>query len=307
MGINVDGNGIGPLDPGSGGGGGGDDAHLTVRARLSASPQSRSEIQAWEGSEEKITDMFRSLKVGQYDGDVAAMARFLPEGGSVTQGLDYGYTYISNMSAPRRNGKTWTMDVALTQLKHVALWTMDFAEIAKPIQTWRQDFPPDDENRPSLPMLRKWERARDIQDWDDFDTYRTIDGEALTGATLTLAKMIREQGVEMYTVHAPVATLMMRYIDVWPGVGKLLDKQFSDLPGLPSGWVEIGAGRDNMEAACSFPDGAGGEVSGSWLCTGDRENPNADGSKTRTVQFTGALAINENIYPIGVPTDGGFV
>lgn len=299
-GINIDGEGIG-----GGGANSMSGLHLTYTAQLFAEPMRRGEVQTWEGDERSIVAAFKVMKVG----DRSENYKFISAAND-----SWGTPFIGGVQAPRRSGKTWTMQVTVVQLRKCVLWTLDFAEIQKDIRTWRQDLPVagGDDPSPDIPDLSKlaqWERAKDIQDWDDYDAFKTVDGEALQDGTLELAQMIRK-GIESYTIHTPVPTMTMRYFDEVKGTGALLNKYLSALPYGPAGWKELG-GADiysQLNDLTQFhTDGAGGigTISYQWLCVSDKSNPNGDGSCTRVVQFMRVNQVENKLYSQGTAQEGG--
>lgn len=277
------------------GGGTSSAPHLRFEAQLQASLTRRSETQTWEGSEDDITALFESAAPGSEWSDL----RFLGSGGSQpSEGDEWGLAHVTSVVAPRRQGKVWTMQLTVTQLRYVKIWTLDFAEISKPVRTWLAGT----NDAPDLALLRKWERAGEDEDWDNYDAYKTGNGTALEDNTLKLAKMIREKGIDSYTIHTPVATCQLTYATFPDGAGGLLDKRYSSLPKVEDGWGDLCAGdsdavRQTLDGLC--PDG------GTWLCTGDCVHPNSDGSYTRTVQFTAADYVDEDLYAAGSGGSGG--
>lgn len=282
---------------------GGKSLHLTYSAQLFCESMRRGEVQVWEGDEADVVEKFRGMKVG-----VATEEYKL-----ITSANDaWGTPYVGGVQAPRRAGKTWTMNVTVVQLRKCVLWTNDFAEIQKDIRTWHQNLPTSDNtpnpDTPDLSKLAQWERAKDIQDWDDYDAFKTVDGEELDGATLELAKMIRK-GIESYTIHTPVPTMTMRYFDEVSGTGALLDKYLTSLPNGPEGWEELG-GADIQtqlnDLTYQHGDFGGyGTMTYKWLCTTDKSTPNGDGSSTRVVQFMRVDSVEENLYAAGDAAEGG--
>lgn len=299
-GINIDGEGIG---------GGGNNAmtglHLTYTAQLFSEPMRRGEVQTWEGDERAIVAAFKGMEVG----DRAGNYKFITAAND-----SWGTPFIGGVQAPRRAGKTWTMQVTVVQLRKCVLWTLDFAEIQKDIRTWRQDLRMADDPDPSvdipdLSKLAQWERAKDIQDWDDYDAFKTVDGVALDGGTLELAQMIRK-GIESYTIHTPVPTMTMRYFDAVSGTGALLDKYLTSLPTGPAGWKELGGAevQAQLNDLTTFhTDGAGGvgTIVYRWLCVSDKSTPNGDGSCTRVVQFMRVNQVEDKLYSQGTAQEGG--
>ena len=299
--IDIDGEGIG----GGGGSGSMSGLHLTYTAQLFSEPMRRGEIQTWEGGEASIVTAFKAMKVGNR----ADSYKFITAAND-----SWGTPFIGGVQAPRRAGKTWTMQVTVVQLRKCVLWTLDFAEIQKDICTWRQDFPVagGDEPSPDIPDLSKlaqWERAKETQDWDDYDDFKTVDGEALKGGTLELAQMIRK-GIESYTIHTPIPTMTMRYFDEVTGTGALLDKYLPALPTGPSGWEELGGADIHSQLndlTLFHTDGAGGigTISYRWLCISDKSTPNGDGSCTRVVQFMRVNQVEDKLYSMGEAQAGG--
>ena len=300
--------GLGGLDGLGGIGGGGGRAmsglHLTIAAQLFAEPMRRGEVQTWEGAESSVVSAFKALKVGEK----AVNVKF------ISMDDYWGTPFIGGVQAPRRAGKTWTMQVTVVQLRKCVLWTLDFAEIQKDIRTWRQDIPVADGQEqsadiPDLAKLALWERAKEVNDSEDYDSFKTVNGDALEGSTLELAQMIYK-GIESYTIHTPVPTMTMRYYDEITGTGALLDKYLTSLPKGPAGWDELGGAQMHSQMAdlTEFhTDGAGGvgTITYRWLCVSDKSSPNGDGSCTRVVQFMRVNQVEEKLYSMGNAADGG--
>ena len=298
-GIEIDGGGI-DLTPGEGGGGN-EDPHLRFEAQLQLSLTRRSEIQTWEGTQSAILEKFNAVSIGTVTDEV----QFLGEGGSPTSGAAWDYARVTQVTAPRRQGKLWTMQITVSQVRYLTIWTLDFADIDKPIRTWLAGT----DDAPDLALLSKWELAGEKQDWANYDSYKTVDGEALEDNTLKLAKMIREDGIESYTMHTPVVTCQATYGSFPDGAGGLLDKWLGELPRSAGGWPDMGGGSSDavrVQLDHLKDDWAGAGAAGVWLCTADPVHPNADGSYLRSTQFTLATSVNEDLYEEGRPTDGGF-
>ena len=311
MAVNIDGNGIGGLggldgfDGGANGGGSG--LHLTYDAQIFSEPLRRGEVQFWEGGQDDILEKFKGLKVGTPTNEF----RFISG-----EDDDWGTPFIGGVQAPRRKGKTWTMSVRVVQCRKAVLWTIDFAEIQKDIRTWLQDLPTsgagsdvtDNEASPDLTAIAQWERAKELQDWEAYDNFKTVDGDELKDNTLKLARMIRK-GIESYTIHTPVPTLTMQYFDGVQGAGKLLDKYLTEIPSGPPGWTELGGTEmwEQMNALTHEATFVGdvGTISYKWLCVADKATPNGDGSTTRTVQFMRVNKVEEDLYGAGNAADGG--
>lgn len=295
------GGGIGGVGGIGGGGDGGNSLHLTYSAQLFCEATRRGEVQVWEGDESDMVAKFRDMKVGEVATDYKL----------ITAANDtWGTPFVGGIQAPRRSGKVWTMSVTIVQLRKCYHWTLDFAEVQKDIRTWLQDLPggndgsPNEES-PDLSKLALWEKAKDIQDMDDYNAFKTVDGVALEGNTLKLAKMIRK-GIESYTIHTPVPTLTFRYFDEVDGTGGLLDKYLTPLPSGPANWEELGgADIHGQLLQLTYVQGPNGTITYKWLCTADKSTSNGDGSSTRTIQFMRVDSVQDELYDEGDASDGG--
>lgn len=300
--VELDGNGIDDITPGETP----ESApHLRYEAELQASVTRCSEIQTWEGTEDEIVGKFQETKVGDLVAEADVSLLHLHRGGSPTSGEDWAEPRVAAVSAPRRKGGVWTMQITISQLRWLTIWSLDFADIDKPIRTWHAG----QDDGPDLAELEKWELAGENQDWANYDSYKTVDGTELDGDTLELAKMIREDGIESYTIHTPIATCQVTYPTFPDGAGKLLDRWLADLPESIGSWPDMG-GYTADAVRLQIDDlksGFGGEgVDGKWLCTADPVHPNADGTFTRSTQFMLVSDVNENLYAEGSATEGGF-
>lgn len=295
-GIDIDGEGI----SGGGGGGFGSGLHLTFTAQLFIEAMRRGEVQTWEGGQSAILSAFKALKVGA----PATNYKFITAANG-----DWGTPFVGGVQAPRRHGKVWTMQVTVVQLRKCVLWTLDFAEVQKNIKTWMQNIPvtedQSDYSSPDLSQIAQWERAKDIQDWDDYDNFKTVDGDELTGRTRDLAEMIYK-GIDSYTIHTPVPTLSMRYFDEVEGTGALLDKYLQALPTGPQDWEELGGANIHGQLdALKEVQMSGGTIVYKWLCISDKATPNGDGSCTRMIQFMRVDEVEQNLYTLGTAAEGG--
>lgn len=295
-GIDIDGEGI----SGGGGSGFGSGLHLTFTAQLFIEAMRRGEVQTWEGGQSAILSGFKSLKVGA----PATNYKFITAANG-----DWGTPFVGGVQAPRRHGKVWTMQVTVVQLRKCVLWTLDFAEVQKNIKTWMQNIPvtedQSDYSSPDLSQIAQWERAKDIQDWDDYDNFKTVDGDELTGRTRDLAEMIYK-GIDSYTIHTPVPTMSMRYFDEVEGTGVLLDKYLQALPTGPQGWEELGGANIHGQLdKLKEVQMSGGTIVYKWLCISDKATPNGDGSCTRTIQFMRVDEVEQNLYTLGTAAEGG--
>ncbi len=297
--------GLGGISGGGSGGASYSGAHLSYSAQLFEETLRRGEVQTWEGDEREIVNAFLGIRVGLPTSKVKY----------IRADDNWGTPYVAGVQAPRRNGGVWNMQVTVAQLRKAVLWTLDYAEIQKDIRTWMQNILPageaqPDDSIPDLSKLAQWERAKEVQDWDNYDEFKTVDGTALEGSTLELAKMIKK-GIESYTIHTPLPTMTFRYFDGVSGTGELLDKYLDKLPTGPQGYQEIG-GQSAVEQLDTLKiqhtDGAGGvgTISYKWLVVTDKATPNGDGSYTRVVQFMRVDGVEGNLYSRGDAAEGGF-
>lgn len=206
---------------------------------------------------------------------------------------------ISTVQCVRLPGQLADYTVSTTERENIVIWGLDFMEIQKPIRTWHADK--GGEEKPDLNKLRAWERMGENEaTWKEYDDYVWDSGGGpnnpskpnakLEGATLTLAKMIREEGIESYAVYTPVLTKtsvtgdLSEFSDIGRDIGKI---------GAP----DAGSAEGNMGslAVATIIKNLGGE----WLKTADRLQGAMDGTFQRIEIWTGAEKWNPNLYGKG--------
>lgn len=203
---------------------------------------------------------------------------------------------ISTVQCVRLPGQLADYTVSVTERENVTIWGLDFMEIQKPIRTWHADK--EGEEKPNLGDLRAWERLGESEStWKEYEDYVYDLGDGtssnpkktLTGATLTLAKMIREEGIETYAVYTPIVskTSIISELEKLTGVGDNIGKvcAIDTSGGDPMGGLAIGdliAGLNKQ-----------------WLKTADRLQGAMDGTFQRIETWTGADKWNPNLYESG--------
>ncbi len=227
-----------------------------------------------------------------------------PEASDLDAGEGEEGPYVIASTISRGVGGLCTLRIRIVVLKKIVHWMVDFSEISKPILTWGQNL---DDDAPNIPAIESWLRYKDNGDDASYAAYACdvevagvrVDNLADIGSgnTLKLAKMMREKGIDSYTIHAPVATGIITYMDYPPDVGTMLDKT----AGTPISAEGYNEGREEILSQIK-------DLASRWLCTGDRAVQNSDGTYTRTIQWTGADSINEDLYDeadLGGGGDGG--
>lgn len=180
--------------------------------------------------------------------------------------------YVASVELQPLKGGRGRLIVTCAQQSDTPVWGLEMTEIQKPIRNWHATEA--EGTKPDTALLAGWENQKGIKDLaKEYDAYR-YNGQALTGETLTLAKMIREEGIEYYVVFTPIITCVTRHNGVPQDVGKNIGK------------IETPADAPaNLSSAAS-----------AWLKTADRLQGSIDGVYTRTQQWTGADKWNTNLY-----------
>ena len=244
--------------------------HQSREAGASLQPGLRLKTTVFEGDYEELSTYAKALIVGRKANSTSS---------SSMTGLDSEY-YVAGLQLSRTHGKRGRMAVQLAQQQGTEVWGLEMAELQKPIKTWKADAEGD--QKPDLNLLSNWEmQASDASRKADYQAYR-VNGEDLTGNTLILAKMIREEGIDHYVVYSPVLTCTTR------------------LNALPD---DIGKGIGAIATPTSSEDnsamGTLTNLAKSWLKTTDRIQGAIDGTYTRVQQWTGADKWNANLYGSG--------
>lgn len=209
---------------------------------------------------------------------------------------------IATVQCVRTVGDLADYTVSVTEHDDVVIWGLDFMEIQKPIRAWHADK--EDEKKPNLTQLRAWERLGENEATQEaYDRYVwQLDGgtsskpeEILTGATLELAKMIREEGIETYALYTPIVTKTTVISDL------------SQLTGVGDNIGKVGAvdtsGGDPMGSFAI--DSLLSGLNKQWLKTADRIQGAMDGTFQRVETWTGADKWNPNLYETTTGGSGG--
>ena len=113
---------------------------------------------------------------------------------------DFGTGNVTTLNLQRDAGDLATLAISVAEKDDTETWLLEWQEISKDIRTWT----PTTGEKPDLAALRLWEAlaSSDPTSYNAY-IYNTQDGTKLTGNTLLLAQMIREQGIESYLVFTP--------------------------------------------------------------------------------------------------------
>ena len=199
---------------------------------------------------------------------------------------------VSHASCQRVPGGLADLTLTTVERESIILWNLDFMEVQKPIRAWHADET-EATKKPDLTKLSAWETFKEqTATRTYYDSYYWKDPSGVTGsgtedcklkdATFTLAKMIREDGIETFSVFTPVIT-KVTYLESVPddlgaNIGKVGAPSGSE---DPFGSVNIG----NLTA-----------LAASWLKNTDRLQCALDGSLVRTEVWIGAKVWNANLY-----------
>lgn len=236
--------------------------HQECNRSLSKQPGITSRSVAFVGDYEELSQKAAAWKVGVTNNETV---------GSTFEGFPIGY--VSAVELQALKGGRGRLIISTAQQDNVAVWGLEMAEIQKPIRTWKANAEKESD-RPDLALLANWESQAGKQGLEgEYNAYK-YNGKVLEGNTLTLAKMIREEGIDHYAVYTPIITLTTRH------------------NGLPSG---VGSNIGKIETPADAPEGLSG-IATEWLKTADRIQGSIDGVYTRIQQWTGADKWNTNLY-----------
>ena len=265
---------------GSSGSGSRPEPHLLWRRSEVGAPGVTRHTFCIQGEYSRLLQMAATLAVGCLPDGITP----IPEGVSGP---------VASFALSRVQGATGELTITSTTQAGLDSMTggvvfvgIDMAAVSKPIESWNGG----DEGEPDLAKLAVWKEYRDKGDMESYVAYKCGDNETLTGSTLTLAMMIREQGINSYTLHYPVLTAsktMIHHDGNNVGVG--LDKVFT----LDQMKRFIGGERYANARADIFATLPPDKM---WLMTGDRVTVNVDGTITRIEQWTGVDAVNTSLY-----------
>lgn len=214
--------------------------------------------------------------IGDYDELAATAANW--QVGITTAANNTGFVgfpdgYVSAVELQALKGGRGRLIISTAQQDNVAVWGLEMAEIQKPIRTWKANEEKE-ADRPDLALLANWESQAGKQGLEsEYNAYK-YNGTGLSGNTLILAKMIREEGIDHYAVYTPIITLTTRH------------------NGLPSG---VGSNIGKIETPTDAPSDLTA-IATEWLKTADRIQGSIDGVYTRIQQWTGADKWNTNLY-----------
>lgn len=236
--------------------------HQECIRSLSKQPGITSRSVAFIGDYEELSKKAAAWQVGITSSETT---------GSSFQGFPAGY--VSAVELQALKGGRGRLIISTAQQDDVSVWGLEMAEIQKPIRTWKANEKKE-EDRPDLALLANWESQAGKQGLEgEYNAYR-YNGTGLSGNTLTLAKMIREEGIDHYAVYTPIITLTTRH------------------NGIPSG---VGSNIGKIESPADAP-GDLSAIATEWLKTADRIQGSIDGVYTRIQQWTGADKWNTNLY-----------
>lgn len=235
-----------------------------------------------------------SVSTKVYRGDYkqlqsAAIAQLVgcpPKGGSSLPDFSDLEGNISVVQLVRTKGEMADLTVSAINREEVEIWNLDYMEIQKNIRSWHADQ--EGEKKPDLSQLSAWESLKDniaTRAYYDKYYYQVPTGSGsppeLTGATKTLAQMIREEGIESFSVYTPVITKISMLVKEPESLGSIGKTERPSSSGTVIGSLTV--------ATLA-------ELADSWLKTVDRLQSSLDGSLQRTEQWVGADKWNENLY-----------
>jgi hypothetical protein len=178
----------------------------------------------------------------------------------------------------REEGNIGTLILSSAEKDGTETWLLEWIENQKDIRTWK----PADGSTVELKKLHFWETlsSSNPKAYEEY-IYSTETSEKLTGATLDLAKMIFEDGIESYLAYAPMITKVSQLTTM---------ESFSSNVGK----IEIPAA--SGECVGKFDVSKLTTVASKWLKTVDRIQIALDGTIQRTESWLGADIWNPKIY-----------
>lgn len=240
-------------------------SHQTPQEGLTKQPGLVVHRKTWVGDYNALKAYAENLHVGRKT-----------EGGSSANISDVPEGFVASVELTRLNGDRGAFTLSTTLYESIDVWGLEMTELQKPIKTWKRNAP--DGEKPDLTLLSNWEgQAGNPAFEKDYNAYK-YRGQALTGNTLELAKMIREEGIEAYVVYTPIITCTSRLNELPGDIGKSIGKI-----GAPT--AADGTDISKLTAAAK-----------EWLKTADRIEGALDGTYTRVQQWTGADKWNPNLY-----------
>lgn len=263
--------------------GAGNEAHLTVERRVSyALSGNRIEV-VYQGPYNKLKEKLKDVQIG-HQADKEDTSE-LPEGGSDTQGAAFGMPRYATAQLVRTAGGLGRLSIVIVQNVRLCAWQLDWAEVSKPILTWKADAV-NEQDRPDLAKIAQWKAQG--EDSQAFQALK-IEDKALEGNTQKLAEMILK-GIENYPRYAPTITCTLT-VDAPPlisdyQIGKIIT------PEAPYGCASFGnKGVDTV--LNSFTD-HGRAVQ--WIITESRVSQNNEGGFLWVITWQACDAIEECLY-----------
>lgn len=265
-------------------GGGGDAAHLTVHKEIVLGTTANRKVETWQGPYDRLLEKAKAYDIGKYVED-----NDLPTGTSDTNasGVGYGYAFVSDARLTRDNGNAGRLVVTFTQNRARAFVSVDFAEVQRPIRTWKADAGSNE--KPSLPLIRTWEAKKNAAPSE----YESFQG--LSGNTKKLAEMIFK-GIETYSVYAPVVTVTLTTFS-FPQLSLLPVGTVYGVPEIPYGWQEV-HGRTISEIISNFekPSSGSSREGYQWVLSSSKCSPNANGTYQWVLQYQACDEVEEVLF-----------
>ena len=193
---------------------------------------------------------------------------------------DFGTGNVTTLNLQRDAGDIATLAISVADKDDTETWLLEWQEISKDIRTWT----PKTGEKPDREALRLWEAlaSSDPTSYNDY-TYNAQDGTKLTGNTLLLAQMIREEGIESYLVFTPTITKISTLTSLTNFTSKV-------------GKIDTPTSASSDSVVGSIDVGKFTALATQWLKTADRIQTALDGTIQRTEVWTGADVWNSNLY-----------
>ena len=206
---------------------------------------------------------------------------------------------ISSARLTRGDGDVCTMTVTLLEDAPTEFWSVEYATLTKDIRTWKADTENADD-KPDLSKIRSWEALKRSGDLESYNAFLPAVGEEpMEGNTRKLAEKIAA-GITCYTMHTPVVTRTVTTTEPasYLAEAKYLDKKYTPCTLKLEGNEEVKvAGRVTAESFAGLKT--------DWVFTNLRVTANSDGTFTCVAQWTGADAVDKDLYDEVEKEDGG--
>lgn len=262
-------------------------AHLTVQKTFATGEAGNTLTLSYQGPYADLLDLVNSIAFFEsYSGDGA---EDFPEGNSTTSGAGWSYPFASRAIIRRGNGDVSMLDLTVQQVRLAGIWGLDFAEVSKPILSWR----PPTGDEPNVQLVKQWMKLGEENPASpDYNSFK-VEGVSLSGSTLTLAQKIYA-GVETYSVYAPVVTWQCRLfgppdVTLYP-----VGVQMSEIS-APHDIGELGS-KDFESTLNGLSDPQSGEPY-VWVRSASKVSTNTDGTFTWFMQWQAVNAADADLYP----------